>query len=183
MRREKGQWKKPVGGLFRNSGPCACCHAHALQEMMIIACPACATRYAVPDNAIGAQGRTVRCAKCRHSWFQDGTPYAEAPVPAAAPVAPVAPPPAPPPPPRPRRPWWNKPRLIPRPPCRPVGMTYRPGRHLHPLPLSRKPPRPTPPASSTRSRRTVSTRHLPLSRMNLPSARAGTPRGCGPCWR
>ncbi|MBB4857548.1 putative Zn finger-like uncharacterized protein [Novosphingobium chloroacetimidivorans] len=39
---------------------------------MIIACPACATRYAVPDSAIGIDGRTVRCAKCRHSWFQDG---------------------------------------------------------------------------------------------------------------
>jgi len=39
---------------------------------MIIACPACATRYAVPDSAIGVDGRTVRCAKCRHSWFQQG---------------------------------------------------------------------------------------------------------------
>lgn len=39
---------------------------------MIIACPACATRYAVPDSAIGLEGRTVRCAKCKHSWFQDG---------------------------------------------------------------------------------------------------------------
>lgn len=39
---------------------------------MIIACPACATRYAVPDSAIGVEGRTVRCAKCRHSWYQDG---------------------------------------------------------------------------------------------------------------
>jgi predicted Zn finger-like uncharacterized protein len=37
---------------------------------MIIACPACATRYAVPESAIGVEGRTVRCAKCRHSWFQ-----------------------------------------------------------------------------------------------------------------
>ena len=39
---------------------------------MIIACPACATRYAVPDSSIGVEGRVVRCAKCRHSWFQDG---------------------------------------------------------------------------------------------------------------
>lgn len=39
---------------------------------MIIACPACSTRYAVPDSAIGVDGRTVRCAKCRHSWYQEG---------------------------------------------------------------------------------------------------------------
>lgn len=49
---------------------------------MIIACPACATRYAVPDSAIGVEGRTVRCAKCRHSWFQDA---AEVELPALAP--------------------------------------------------------------------------------------------------
>ena len=45
---------------------------------MIIACPACSTRYVVPDSAIGVEGRTVRCAKCKTSWFQEG-PEIEAP--------------------------------------------------------------------------------------------------------
>lgn len=61
---------------------------------MIIACPACNTRYAVPDSAIGIDGRTVRCAKCRHSWFQDG-PRVETPQspPPAPPTEAVSPPP------------------------------------------------------------------------------------------
>ena len=60
---------------------------------MIIACPACATRYVVPDSAIGVEGRTVRCAKCRHSWFQDGPELAVPPTPfARAGAAPDTPP-------------------------------------------------------------------------------------------
>lgn len=65
---------------------------------MIIACPACATRYVVPDSAIGVDGRTVRCAKCRHSWFQEGA-SAQAVAAAAAATSPTAPPPPPAPPP------------------------------------------------------------------------------------
>lgn len=54
---------------------------------MLLICPECRTRYVVPDGAIGAVGRQVRCANCRHSWFQQGNATPPAP-PAPAFVAP-----------------------------------------------------------------------------------------------
>ena len=37
---------------------------------MIIPCPACNTRYKLPDIALGGKPRKVHCAKCGHMWKQ-----------------------------------------------------------------------------------------------------------------
>jgi predicted Zn finger-like uncharacterized protein len=36
---------------------------------MLIVCPSCATQYRIPAHHIGENGRTMRCASCRETWF------------------------------------------------------------------------------------------------------------------
>jgi predicted Zn finger-like uncharacterized protein len=68
---------------------------------MILTCPSCDTRYSVDGAKFPAAGRTVRCAKCSHSWHQPGetaeeaalaeAPAASVPEPGPAPTAGEAP--------------------------------------------------------------------------------------------
>jgi predicted Zn finger-like uncharacterized protein len=50
---------------------------------MILTCPSCEKHFQVPDGAIGAEGRKVRCSSCRHVWFQEPVTAPEKPKPKA----------------------------------------------------------------------------------------------------
>jgi predicted Zn finger-like uncharacterized protein len=73
---------------------------------MLLICPACSTRYLVPDSSIGAAGRQVRCASCSNSWHATlPPPPVDGELPLTMPIAPPvretarqpdAPPPVPP---------------------------------------------------------------------------------------
>jgi predicted Zn finger-like uncharacterized protein len=50
---------------------------------MILTCTSCDTRYSVDGSKFPAAGRTVRCAKCGHSWHQAGETAEPVPEPSA----------------------------------------------------------------------------------------------------
>jgi len=52
-----------------------------LGNFMILVCPSCKTNFKIPNGAIPAGGRTVRCAKCKNSWHAAPADIMRKPVP------------------------------------------------------------------------------------------------------
>jgi len=61
---------------------------HDLSWDMQLSCPNCSATYEVPENAIGPNGRKIRCRACDTAWFEPG----RLPAASAAPL-PATPPP------------------------------------------------------------------------------------------
>lgn len=47
-------------------------------DVMLIACPNCSTSYMIDPASLGDAGRTVRCARCRMTWFASKPEMADA---------------------------------------------------------------------------------------------------------
>src|SRR6478672_3182051 len=43
-------------------------------DPMLIVCPSCSTSYTIEPASLGSAGRTVRCARCKTTWFADTSP-------------------------------------------------------------------------------------------------------------
>ena len=52
---------------------------------MILTCPSCGTKFRIPNDALGDAGRKLRCAACKHVWFE--APARPEPVEPEAPAA------------------------------------------------------------------------------------------------
>ncbi len=46
---------------------------------MHVKCPKCEQGFKVPDKALGAKGRKLKCSNCEHQWFQKPIPKRAAP--------------------------------------------------------------------------------------------------------
>jgi len=136
---------------------------------MILTCPACRTRYVVPDTAVGAAGRQVRCAQCKNSWFQEPARTTE------AVAAPVAEPPAPA---RARTTERSAQSPLPDPPTRttdrPSPLASKPFAPVQPVRPEPEPVPPPPPSFEGRAERPLAASLFdqPLNRDAIPSFRA-----------
>jgi predicted Zn finger-like uncharacterized protein len=54
---------------------------------MLIVCPNCATSYMIDPASVGAAGRSVRCARCKSTWFVAAKSAATPPAPSAPAVS------------------------------------------------------------------------------------------------
>lgn len=60
--------------------------ASATQMSIVLSCPSCSTKYRANPQAIGANGRRVRCASCAHVWTAELDNPADLPALEPAPV-------------------------------------------------------------------------------------------------